>query len=116
MNQQVIILLLFVVGMYMFVLRPQQQRQKQHREVVESLSAGKRIVTIGGMVGEVVEVRDNRVLLRVADGGTVEYLREAVSRILPDDDVDEPDQALAEAEDEGAEDSIVADDAVEGGE
>src|SRR5208337_980576 len=52
-------LILIVVIMYFLVLRPQQQKVKQHREMVKALRRGDSVVTNGGLVGKVTKVVEN---------------------------------------------------------
>jgi preprotein translocase subunit YajC len=109
-------LLIFAVAMaamWFLLIRPQQQRQKQHKQTVAALAAGQRIVTIGGLVAEIVEVRGDRLLLRVADGSEMEYVREAVGRVLRDDELVAEDAPVAEDaendlldEPDGSEDTV----------
>jgi len=66
---------------YFLVIRPQQQRAKQHAETVEALAPGVEIVTIGGIFGVVVATGD-RVRIRVVDGSELELLPSAVGRIV----------------------------------
>ena len=56
--------LIFVV-MWLFMIRPQQKRQKQLNEFRNSLSKGDKVVTVGGIYGTIVEVNDNKVLLEI---------------------------------------------------
>ncbi len=52
-------MLLMVVIFYFLVIRPQSQRQKQHREMIERVRRGDTVVTSAGFVGKVVRVADN---------------------------------------------------------
>ncbi len=56
--------LIFVV-MWLFMIRPQQKRQKQLNEFRNNLSKGDKVVTVGGIYGTIVEVNDNKVLLEI---------------------------------------------------
>ena len=56
--------LIFVV-MWLFMIRPQQKRQKQLNEFRNNLSKGDKVVTMGGIYGTIVEVNDNKVLLEI---------------------------------------------------
>lgn len=67
-NPLILIAVLFVV-MYFTMIRPQTKQAKQHRELVESLTKGDRIVTVGGIHGTVRSVDEKTVLVEV-DGGT----------------------------------------------
>jgi preprotein translocase subunit YajC len=104
--QQFIVPLLLVVGVYylLFVRQPAQQRKAQ-QQIVDSLNPGTRIVTIGGIFATVVEVREDRVLVEVADGSQLEILTRAVASIVkgeePElDDESEPEMAEAASEPE----------------
>ena len=56
--------LIFVV-MWLFMIRPQQKRQKQLNEFRNNLPKGDKVVTVGGIYGTIVEVNDNKVLLEI---------------------------------------------------
>ena len=56
--------LIFVV-MWLFMIRPQQKRQKQLNEFRNNLSKGDKVVTVGGIYGTIVEVNDNKVMLEI---------------------------------------------------
>jgi len=52
-------MLLMVLIFYFLVIRPQSQRQKQHRELIERVRRGDTVVTAGGFIGKVTRVADN---------------------------------------------------------
>lgn len=56
--------LIFVV-MWLFMIRPQQKRQKELNSFRDSLKKGDKVVTVGGIYGTVIEVNDNKVLLEI---------------------------------------------------
>ena len=58
--------IIFVI-MYFLILRPQQQRAKQQRKMLEALKAGDEVVTAAGLVATVITVKDNTVTLRSGD-------------------------------------------------
>jgi preprotein translocase subunit YajC len=73
--------LIFVI-MYFLILRPQQQRVKQHREMVSALRRGDTVVTTGGLVGKITKVVDDaEVELQLADGVRVRQMRAMVSEV-----------------------------------
>jgi preprotein translocase subunit YajC len=63
-----IMLLLIFVIFYFFMIRPQTKRQKEIKKFQDSLENGKTIITQGGIYGRVREVKDNYVLVEIADG------------------------------------------------
>ena len=58
------LILIFVV-MYFFMIRPQRKQQKELQEFRSSLAKGDKVVTVGGIYGEIVEVEERTVIIRV---------------------------------------------------
>ena len=81
--QSPIWMMVMVVGvMYFLILRPQQQRLKQHREMVKALRRGDSVVTNGGLVGKVTKVvDDDQVEVEIADGVRVRQMRSMISEV-----------------------------------
>lgn len=74
----------FILIFYFLILRPQQKRQREHRNMLEGLKTGDRVLTSGGMYGTVVSVKDDIVNLRVGDNVRIDVAKSAVTSILPD--------------------------------
>ena len=72
--------LMFVV-LYMLILRPQIKKQKAQQKMVDELKKGDKIVTNGGLHGVISNMKDDIVVLNIADGVKVEVSRAAVSRV-----------------------------------
>ncbi len=87
--------LLYIVGLfailYFLMIRPQQQRQKKHNEMVKSIKQDDRVITIGGIHGTVVRVMDRSIILEVADKVRMELLKTAVSQIVDQHEDGGPD-------------------------
>ena len=76
------IVLIFAV-FYFLLIRPQQKKVKQHRELINALRRGDRIVTGGGIIGTVSKVvNDNELLVEIAEGVRVRLVRAQVSEVL----------------------------------
>jgi preprotein translocase subunit YajC len=80
--------LLFVVFigiMYFLMIRPNQKREKERREMLARLSKGDKVVTNGGIHGTIVGLTEKTAVLRISDDPPVkvEFLRGAVSRVTP---------------------------------
>lgn len=74
----ILIPMLLMVGIFYFlVIRPQSQRQKQHREMIEKVRRGDTVITSGGFIGKVVRVPDNsdEVEVELNDSMKVRVLR-----------------------------------------
>ncbi|MGB9681408.1 MAG: preprotein translocase subunit YajC [bacterium] len=69
---------IFFVIFYFMLIRPQQQRDKKHKEFVSSLKKGMRIITEGGFLGTIIEVKDKTALVKLAENVTVEMLKDAI--------------------------------------
>ena len=79
--------LILIVGvLYMLMIRPQQRRTRQQRTMQSAIEPGDEVVTIGGIYGEVTEVDDETVVVEIADGVEVRFVRGAISRKLVFDD------------------------------
>ena len=68
---------------YLLVFRPQSQKMKQHRAMVEALRRGDQVVTSGGIVGKVSKVQeDGMVEVEIADGVKVKVIKHTISQVL----------------------------------
>ena len=67
---------------YMLILRPQQKRQREHRELLGAVKQGDRIVAAGGIVGTVRRVDDDTISLQVADNVVIKVDRGSVAKRL----------------------------------
>ena len=73
---------LIIVIFYILILRPQQRRQREHRELVASLRRGDTVVTSGGFIGKVSKVIDDSELqVELAPDVKVRILRQMVSEV-----------------------------------
>jgi preprotein translocase subunit YajC len=68
------ILILF----YIFVVKPRRDAMRRHRDLVESLSAGDRVITAGGIYGRVVSVKQNTCVVEIAKGTQITVQRAAI--------------------------------------
>ncbi len=76
------LIILFVV-FYLFLIRPQVKRQKEHQKLVQALGKGDEIVTSGGIAGRIVDVGDSFLRVEIAKGVEVRLQRPAVTTVLP---------------------------------
>ncbi|MEQ8265841.1 MAG: preprotein translocase subunit YajC [Parvibaculum sp.] len=67
--------------MYFLVLRPQQRRVKQHREMVSNVRRGDVVVTAGGLVGKVTKVDEAEVLVEIADNVRVRVVKSTLTDV-----------------------------------
>lgn len=76
------LVLIFAV-FYFLLIRPQNKRQKEHRELVANLSVGDEVVTAGGVLGKVTEVKEQFLHVQVADGVELKVQRHTISAVMP---------------------------------
>jgi preprotein translocase subunit YajC len=76
------LILIFVV-FYFLLIRPQQKKMKQHREMIGALKRGDRVLTAGGIIGTVVKIEeDNTLLVDIAKDVRVRVARSTISELL----------------------------------
>ena len=79
--QFVPLILIFVI-MYFLILRPQQKRMKDHRNMVAALKRGDQVITGGGLIGKVTDVKDEEVTVEIAQGVKVRVVRSSITQVL----------------------------------
>jgi preprotein translocase subunit YajC len=76
------LILIFVV-FYFMLIRPQMKRAKEHRKMVAELSKGDEVVTNGGLLGKITDIKESFVTVRIADGVEIKLQRQAVANVMP---------------------------------
>lgn len=75
------LILLFAI-FYFLLIRPQQQRAKQHQAMVNAVRRGDSVVTAGGLVGRVAKVKDDgEILVEIADNVQVRVVKSTLSDV-----------------------------------
>ena len=75
--------ILLMGGIFYFLLwRPQKKQQKERASLLGSLKKGQKIVTIGGIYGEIVELDDEKVKVQVSEKVELTFARTAVANVL----------------------------------
>ena len=65
---------------YFLLIRPQRKQQKSHDEMVKSLSRGDEVVTVGGIIGRIVHLTDDRITMKTAEDTRLEVERSKIGR------------------------------------
>lgn len=103
--------ILILVIMYFLILRPQQKKMQQHRDMIAGLKRGDVVVTAGGLVGKVTKlVGDAELQVELAEGVRVRVIRSTVSEVRTRGDVREADarKAMARADADNDDDETSA--------
>jgi preprotein translocase subunit YajC len=73
---------LIVPIFYFLMIRPQQQRMKQHREMLDGVRRGDTVVTAGGVVGRVAKVKDDgELMVEIADNVQIRVVKSTLSEV-----------------------------------
>ena len=77
--------MLVILGLFMYfmIIRPQQKRVKDHRNLVGGLQKGDEVVTTGGILGTIEKITDTFIILNIADGINITIQKNAVLSSLP---------------------------------
>lgn len=97
-----LIFLALLIGIFYFMLiRPQKRRVTEHRNLIESLETGDEIVTIGGLYGEIKTIGEDDLVVEVAPGTNLRFIKSAIARRVTED-LDEQEEVGTTSEEEGA--------------
>jgi len=78
------LMLFVVIGVLFFVMiiRPQQRQKREHQQMLQALKTGDKVMTVGGIMGMITNVKDNSVIVKIADNVKVEVSRSHISRLI----------------------------------
>ena len=79
------IILMFVV-LYLLMIRPQMKKQKNQQRLIDELEKGDQVVTSGGIHGTIQNIKDDVLVLKIADNVKIELSRAAVQRVKGKED------------------------------
>lgn len=81
--------MLVIFGAFYFLLiRPQQKKQKAHAELVQALSTGDEVMTIGGILGTVTSVSEHYANVEIANNVEIKIQKSSVSAVVPKGTID----------------------------
>lgn len=97
--EQLLFPVVIIGAMWLLLIRPQQKRAKAQRDLLQALEVGDRVVTVGGIVGQITELTDRELTIRT-ESSDLRLVRGAIgSRIDP--------QSASEVEDSTGPDSPI---------
>ena len=77
-------ILLMFVAMWFILIRPAKKRQQETQSMQSSLQRGDKVITIGGLHGEIDSIEDTSITLKIADNVRVKFDRQAIGRVIND--------------------------------
>jgi preprotein translocase subunit YajC len=88
--QLLIMFAIFFVIFYFIALRPRQKEQKKRAQMLQAVKKYDKIMTIGGIVGTVMEVREDEVIVKVDDNNNtrIKFTRGSIQRVVNSADTD----------------------------
>ena len=75
------LILIFVI-MYFLILRPQQKRMKEQRNMIAELKRGDQVVTQGGIIGKITDVKDEEATVEIAQGVKIRVVRATIAQVV----------------------------------
>ncbi len=77
--------MVFMVAIFYFVMiRPQRRREKERKALIEAVKSGDRVLLASGIIGEIANVKEKTLIVRIAEKTKVEVLKTAVAQVLDD--------------------------------
>ncbi|MBQ4557294.1 MAG: preprotein translocase subunit YajC [Clostridia bacterium] len=78
----IIMLVLMFVVMYFLMIRPQKKQEQEAQKMRDSLAVGDEITTIGGIIGEIVSIKEETVTIETSKAGTkIRFLKSAIRSV-----------------------------------
>ena len=75
----ILLLLAFFAIFYFLLIRPQRKREREHQLFLSSLKRGDKVITIGGIYGEIEFIDEESVVLKVEDGGKLRVRKNSIA-------------------------------------
>ncbi len=79
------IIILFAI-FYFLLIRPQQKKAKEHKEMIDNLKKGNRVVTSGGIFGTIISLDDTTIGLEIAEKVKIKVARSNIAGLVSDND------------------------------
>ena len=77
----IMMVILFAI-MYFMMIRPQKRREKARKEMIASVKTGSRVLMTSGIMGEIINVKESTLMVRIAENTKIEVVRAAISQVL----------------------------------
>lgn len=81
--QFILFLVVFAAFFYFFLIRPQNKRNQDHRNLISKLAVGDEVVTVGGILGRINKLNDDFISLTIAEGTEIIVQKAAIANSVP---------------------------------
>jgi preprotein translocase subunit YajC len=75
----IVFLVLIVAAFYFLAIRPQRKRQKEHQELMEGLRKGAKVITLGGIYGQIESISEDSVVIKLESGATLRIAKSSIA-------------------------------------
>ena len=73
---------IIVAVFWFFLIRPQKQKEQDHKDMISNLQVGDNVVTIGGIKGKVIKIKDDMLKLRISSEVDIEIRKSAIGSMV----------------------------------
>ncbi|MBN1765215.1 MAG: preprotein translocase subunit YajC [Sedimentisphaerales bacterium] len=89
-SSPILLIVMMIFVFYFVMMRPQKKKQQEHKNMLDSLKKNDRIRTIGGIIGTIVDVRDDEVVVKVDESNNTKmhFIRSAIGTVLTEENKD----------------------------
>ena len=81
----IMMVILFAI-MYFMMIRPQKRKEKERKEMIASVKTGSRVLLTSGIIGQIINVKESTLIVRIAENTKIEVVRAAISQVLEKDE------------------------------
>lgn len=78
-------ILLMILIFYFLLYRPQKKQQKERKNLLDSLQLGAKIITVGGIYGEIINIQGDRLTIKVAHNVNLDVARSAIANVVTEE-------------------------------
>jgi preprotein translocase subunit YajC len=77
-----IVILVLLFGMfYFFMIRPMRTREKKQQQMIQQLNSGDRVITAGGIYGDIVSISDDSIVIKIESGATMRVMKGSILNV-----------------------------------
>ncbi len=82
MTSSLVMFAAIILIFYFLIIRPQKKREKETKDMLDAMKKGDKVVSIGGIHGTVISVKETTVVVKVDDNARIEFTKSAISQVL----------------------------------
>ena len=87
-SPMIMMMIFMFVIIWFLMIRPEQKKQKERQKMISNLKKGDKVLTGAGMIGIIGNIKDNTVMVKIADSTVVEFSKNAITSVLTGDNTE----------------------------